>query len=113
MSFVYLSNGTKQEVKSRQGSGDWARMGTMFRWLLKINFGENPDDVQCESIGKYLAIMSPLGTIFVHEGVERCVSWLQAVRAEVIAASIDIQIQRYPMFTRFVAIVGVSHEGDR
>ena len=62
---------------------------------------------------KSLAIMSPLGTMFVHEGTERSVSWRQTVRAEVIATSICIQVQRYPMFARFVAVVGVAHEGDR
>ena len=62
---------------------------------------------------KSLAIMSPLGTMFVHEGTERRVSWRQAVRAEVIAVSISIQVQRYPMFARFVAVVSIAHEGHR
>ena len=51
--------------------------------------------------------------MFVHEGAERRVSWRQTVRAEVITASIGIQVQRNPMFTRFVTVVGVAHEGDR
>ena len=58
-------------------------------------------------------ILSPLGTMFVHEGAESRVSWRQTVRAEVIAASIGVQVQGYPMFARFVAVVGVAHEGDR
>ena len=61
----------------------------------------------------YLAIMSPLGTMFVHEGAERRMSWRQGVRAEVIAASVGIRVQRYPMFARFVTVVGVAHEGRR
>ena len=62
---------------------------------------------------KSLANMSPLGTMFVQEGAERRVSWRQTVRAEVFAASVGIQVQRYPMFTRFGAVVGVAHEGRR
>ena len=58
-------------------------------------------------------ILSPRGTMFVHEGAECRVSWRQAVRTEVIAASVGGQVQRYPMFTRFVAVVSVAHEGDR
>ena len=58
-------------------------------------------------------MMSPLGAMFVHEGAERSVLWRQVARAEVIAASVDVQVQRYPMFARFVAVVGVAHEGDR
>ncbi|KAI0211288.1 hypothetical protein LSAT2_003891 [Lamellibrachia satsuma] len=46
---------------------------------------------------KSLAIMSPLGSMFVHEGAERRVTWRQAVRAEVIATSIGIWLQRYPV----------------
>ena len=49
--------------------------------------------------------------MLVHEGAERRVSWRQTVRAEVIAASVGVQVQRYPMFARFVAVVGVAHEG--
>ena len=49
--------------------------------------------------------MSPIGTMFVQEGAERSVSWRQTVRTEVIAASVGIQVQRYPMFARFVAVV--------
>ena len=56
--------------------------------------------------------MSPLGTMFVQEGAERSVSWRQTVRAEVIAASVGIQVQRYPMFARFVIVVGVAREGS-
>ena len=52
--------------------------------------------------------MSPIGTMFVQEGAERSVSWRQTVRAEVIAASVGVQVQRYPMFARFVAVVGVA-----
>ena len=55
--------------------------------------------------------MSPIGTMFFQEGAERSVSWRQTVRAEVIAASVGVQVQRYPMFARFVAVVGVAHEG--
>ena len=62
---------------------------------------------------KYLAIMSPLGTMFVHDGAEGRVTWRQAVRAEVIAASVGGQVQRYPIFARFVTVVGVAHEGRR
>ena len=62
---------------------------------------------------KSLAIMSSLGTMFVHEGAEDRVTWRQAVRAEVIAASVGSQVQRYPMFAGFVAVVGVAHEGRR
>ena len=62
---------------------------------------------------KSLAIMSPLGTMFVHEGAERRVSWRQTVRAEVIAASVGVQVQRYPTFARFVTVVDVAHEGRR
>ena len=62
---------------------------------------------------KFLAIMSPLGTMFGQEGAELRVSWGQTVRAEVIAASVGVQVQRYPMFARFVAVVGVAHEGRR
>ena len=51
--------------------------------------------------------------MFVYEGAERRVSWRQTVRAEVIAASVGVQVQRYPMFARFVAVVGVAHEGRR
>ena len=51
--------------------------------------------------------------MFVHEGAEHRVSWRQGVRAEVIAASIGIQVQRYPMFIRFVAVLGVAREGER
>ena len=58
-----------------------------------------------------LAIMSPLGTMFVHEGAECSVLWRQAERAEIIAASVGVQ--RYPMFARFVTVVGVAHEGRR
>ena len=32
---------------------------------------------------------------------------------EVIAASVGGQVQRYPMFAQFVAVVSVTHEGDR
>ena len=66
-----------------------------------------------QMILKYLAIMSPLGTMFVHEGAEGRVTGRQAVRAEVIAASVSGQVQRYPMFARFVTVVGVVHEGRR
>ena len=62
---------------------------------------------------KYPAIFSPLGTMFVHESAERRVSWRQAVRAEVIAASVGVQVQRYQMFTWFVTVVCVAHEGFR
>ena len=62
---------------------------------------------------KSLAIMSPLGTVFVQEGAERCVTRWQTVRTEVFAAPVGGQVQRYPMFARFVAVVGVAHEGDR
>ena len=62
---------------------------------------------------KSLAIMSPLGTVFVQEGAERRVTRRQTVRTEVFAASVGGQVQRYPMFARFVAVVGVAHEGDR
>ena len=44
--------------------------------------------------------MSSLETMFVREGAERRVSWRRAVRAEVIAASIGIQLQRYSIFRR-------------
>ena len=37
-------------------------------------------------------------------------SWRQTVRAEVIAASVGVQVQRYPMFAQIVAVVGVAHE---
>ena len=57
--------------------------------------------------------MSPLGTMFVQEGAERRASWRQTVRAEVITASVGVQVQRYPMFARFVTVVGVAHEGRR
>ena len=56
---------------------------------------------------KSLAIMRPLGTVFVQEGAERRVTRRQTVRTEVFAASVGGQVQRYPMF------VGVAHEGDR
>ena len=62
---------------------------------------------------KSLAVMSPLGTVFVQEGAERRVTRRQTVRTEVFAASVGGQVQRYPMFARFVAVVGVAHEGDR
>ena len=62
---------------------------------------------------KSLAIMSPLGTGFVQEGAERCVTRRQTVRTEVFATPVGGQVQRYPMFARFVAVVGVAHEGDR
>ncbi|KAI0230118.1 hypothetical protein LSAT2_019487 [Lamellibrachia satsuma] len=62
---------------------------------------------------KSLDIMSPLGTMFVQEGVKRRVSWRQAVRAELVAVSISIQVERYPMFARFVGVVSVAHEGDQ
>ena len=62
---------------------------------------------------KSLAIMSPLGTVFVQEGAERRVTRRQTVRTEVFAAPVGGQVQRYPMFARFVAVVGVAHEGDR
>ena len=62
---------------------------------------------------KSLAIMSPLGTVFVQEGAERRVARRQTVRTEVFAAPVGGQVQRYPMFARFVAVVGVAHEGDR
>ena len=62
---------------------------------------------------KSLAIMSPRGTVFVQEGAERSVKGWQTVRTEVFTASIGGQVQRYPMFARFVAVVGVAHEGDR
>ena len=62
---------------------------------------------------KSLAIMSPLGTVFVQEGAERRVTRRQTVRTEVFAASVGGQVQRYPVFARFVAVVGVAHEGDR
>ena len=62
---------------------------------------------------KSLAIMSPLGTVFVQEGAERHVTRRQTVRTEVFAAPVGGQVQRYPMFARFVAVVGVAHEGDR
>ena len=51
--------------------------------------------------------------MFVHEGAEGRVTCRQAVRAEVIAASVGSQVQRYPIFARFVAVVGVAHEGGR
>ena len=35
-----------------------------------------------------------LRTMFVHEGAERRVSWWQAVRAEVVSASVGIQVQQ-------------------
>ena len=62
---------------------------------------------------KSLAIMSPLGTVFVQEGAERRVARRQTVRTEVFDAPVGGQVQRYPMFARFVAVVGVAHEGDR
>ena len=62
---------------------------------------------------KSLAIMSPLGTVFVQEGAERRVTRRQTVRTEVFATPVGGQVQRYPMFARFVAVVGVAHEGDR
>ena len=49
--------------------------------------------------------------MFVHEGAERRVSWRQTVLTGVIAASVGVQVQRYPMFARFVAVVGVAHVG--
>ena len=49
----------------------------------------------------------------VHECAQRRVSWRQTIRAEVIAASVGVQVQRYPMFAWFVAVVGVAHEGRR
>ena len=66
-----------------------------------------------QRILKSLAIMSPLGTVFVQEGAERRVTRRQTVRTEVFAAPVGGQVQRYPMFARFVAVVGVAHEGDR
>ena len=62
---------------------------------------------------KSLAIMSPLGTVFVQEGAERHVTRRQTARTEVFAAPVGGQVQRYPMFARFDAVVGVAHEGDR
>ncbi|KAI0222562.1 Phospholipid scramblase 1 [Lamellibrachia satsuma] len=47
------------------------------------------------------------------EGAEHHVSWRQTVRAEVIAASIGVQVLHYPMFVRFVAVVGIAHKGRR
>ena len=57
--------------------------------------------------------MSPLGTVFVHEGAERRMQWRQAVRVEVIAASVSAQVQHYPVLARFIAVDGVAHESDR
>ena len=62
---------------------------------------------------KSLAIMSSLITMFVHKRAERRVSWRQTVRAEVIAASVGVQVQRYPMFAQCVAVVRVAHERRR
>ena len=33
-------------------ASEQARMGTMFRWLLKINLWENPDDTNVRVYGK-------------------------------------------------------------
>ena len=44
---------------------------------------------------------------------ERRVPRWQYVRAEVIAASVDVKVQRYPMFAQFVVVISVAHEGDR
>ena len=62
---------------------------------------------------KSLVVMSPLGTVFVQEGAERRVARRPTVRTEVFATPVGGQVQRYPMFARFVAVVGVAHEGDR
>ena len=51
--------------------------------------------------------------MFVQEGAEHHVSWRQTVRAEVIAASVGVQVLHYPMFVRFVAVVSIAHEGRR
>ena len=48
---------------------------------------------------KSLAIMSPLGTVFVQEGAERRVTRRQTVRTEVFAAPVGGQVQRYPMYS--------------
>ena len=49
--------------------------------------------------------------MFVHEGSERWVSWRQAVRTELIAVSVSVQVECYPMFARFVTDAVVAHEG--
>ena len=57
--------------------------------------------------------MSPFGAVFFHEGAESRVQWRQAVRTEVFATYVSDQVQRYPVLTRFVAVVGVAHESGR
>ena len=62
---------------------------------------------------KSLGIVSPVGAMFVHEGADHRMPWRQAIWAEVVAVSVSVQVQRYSMFARFVAVVGVAHEGHR
>ena len=47
---------------------------------------------------KSLLLLSPLGTMFVDEGAEISVSWRQAVRVEIIAASVGVQALRRSLF---------------
>ncbi|KAI0240867.1 Leishmanolysin-like peptidase [Lamellibrachia satsuma] len=70
---------------------------------------------ECKTEGQELSVVSSR-KLYTYTGVIICPPYKEvcvAIRAEVIAVSISIQVQRYPMLSRFVGVISFANEVDQ